>query len=161
MTLRDILHVSGKPGLYLLKASSKNNVIAESLIDGRRTSISSRQPVMSLGDVAIYTMSEEIPLADVFERFFTRESGPQAISHKASKDEVEAFFDEILPERDTERVYFSDMKKVLQWYNLLLQKDIVSADFFEELKKERAEIEAKRKEALEKQSADAQEDKEA
>lgn len=150
MTLRDILHVSGKPGLFLLKASGKNNVIAESLIDGRRTSISSRQPVMSLGDVAIYTMSEEIPLAEVFERFFTREGGPQAASHKASKNDIEAFFDETLPERDTERVYFSDMKKVLQWYNLLLDKDIVNAAFFDALKKEREDMEAKMKETQEK-----------
>ncbi|MCH8545416.1 MAG: DUF5606 domain-containing protein [Cryomorphaceae bacterium] len=149
MTLRDILHVSGKPGLYLLKASSKNNVIAESLLDGRKTSISSRQPVMSLGDVAIYTQTEEMPLADVFKRFYTREGGPQALSHKSNKSEVEAFFDDMLPERDLERVYFSDMKKVLQWYNLLMEKGIINDEFFATIEKEREEMEARIKEAEE------------
>jgi hypothetical protein len=150
MTLRDILHVSGKPGLYELKASAKNNVIAESLLDGKRTSISARQAVMSLGDVAIYTVAEEVPLAEIFERMFTREGGPQAVSHKADKSEVENYFDIILPERDQERVYFSDLKKVLQWYNLLLDKEIISDDFFENIKKEQEEIEKKMQETAEK-----------
>ncbi|MCC5917214.1 MAG: DUF5606 domain-containing protein [Cryomorphaceae bacterium] len=151
MTLRDILHVSGKPGLFELKASGKNNVIAESLVDGKKTSISSRQAVMSLGDVAMYTLEEELPLSEVFERMFTREGGPEAISHKADKGEIEAFFDVILPERDMDRVYFSDLKKLLQWYNLLLDKGIINSEFFETIKKEREEMEAKMKEMEEKE----------
>ncbi|TVQ77092.1 MAG: hypothetical protein EA358_07420 [Flavobacteriales bacterium] len=141
MKLREILHVSGKPGLFELKASGKNNVIASSLLDGKSTSISSRQPVMSLGDVAIYTLEEEVPLLEIFERMYTREGGPQGVSHKDSREKIETYFGEILPNYDTERVYFSDMKKVIQWYNLLLEKEILNADFFAAEKEERAQAE--------------------
>jgi hypothetical protein len=152
MKLRDILHVSGKPGLFELKASNKNNVIATSLIDGKSTSISSRQPVMSLGDVAIYGIEEEIPLLDVFERIFTREGGPEAPSHKESQNVIEDFFGEIIPEYDRERVYFSDMKKVVQWYNLLLQKEVISEGFFQAEKEERAKYTESQEAAAEQDS---------
>ena len=93
--------------------------LAQSLADGKPLSVSARHNVSLLSEIAIYTLSEEVPLAEVFEKISNKENGGEAISHKSSKDELEAYFFEVLPDYDEDRVYASDIKKVVQWYNLL------------------------------------------
>ncbi len=129
MTLDKILAISGKPGLYELKAQTRGGFLAESILDGKRLSVNVRHNVSVLSEIAIYTFSEEVPLREVFEKIKLKENGEATISHKESKANLEAFFSEILPEYDEERVYPSDIKKVIQWYNLLQSKGIM--DFSE------------------------------
>lgn len=111
--------ISGKPGLYELKTQTRSGFLAQSLADGKTLSVSARHNVSLLSEIAIYTLSEEVPLAEVFEKISNKENGGEAISHKSSKDELEAYFFEVLPDYDEDRVYASDIKKVVQWYNLL------------------------------------------
>ena len=124
MSLDKILAISGKPGLYELKTQTRSGFLAESLLDGKRLSVSIRHNVSVLSEIAIYTFTEEVPLREIFKKIFEKENGEKAISHKESKDKLEAYFSEILPDYDEDRVYASDMKKVIQWYNILQSKGL-------------------------------------
>lgn len=119
MSLEKILTISGKPGLYQLQNQTRNGFLAISLIDGKKISVSARQNVSILAEIAIYTLTKELPLSEVFTKIFDKEKGGEAISHKSTKDELEEYFFEILPDYDEDRVYPSDIKKIVQWYNLL------------------------------------------
>ncbi|MEY2963945.1 MAG: hypothetical protein RL754_1206 [Bacteroidota bacterium] len=125
MELRTVLSVAGKPGLYKLVAQSKGGVIVESLLDGKRTSIPATANVSSLGDIAIYTYDAEVPLREVFQAMAAATGNKEALSHKSSKNELEDFFGEVLPKFDQERVYISDIKKVVQWFNILVKNDML------------------------------------
>ncbi|MGB1246723.1 MAG: DUF5606 domain-containing protein, partial [Flavobacteriaceae bacterium] len=124
MTLEKIISVGGKPGLYEVLTQTRTGVLAASLIDGKRITVSARENVSLLSEIAIYTLTEEMPLGEVFQKIFDHLSGASALSHKSSKDELEAFFFDVLPEYDEDRVYASDIKKVVQWYNLLIGKGV-------------------------------------
>ncbi|MEM6721162.1 MAG: DUF5606 domain-containing protein [Bacteroidota bacterium] len=125
MSLEKILAISGKPGLYELKTQTRNGFVAESLSDGKKISVSLRHNVSLLSEIAIYTYTEEIPLGDVLEKVKQKENGAAAsISHKESKNVLTDYFSEVLPDYDQDRVYPSDIKKVIQWYNLLHSKGI-------------------------------------
>jgi len=129
MSLDKILSISGKPGLYELKAQTRSGFVAESLADGKKLSVSIQNNVSILSEIAIYTFTEEVPLREIFKRIQEKENGEKAISHKESKNKLEAYFSEVLPDYDEDRVYVSDMKKVIQWYNILQSKGIT--DFAE------------------------------
>ncbi|TDI81904.1 MAG: hypothetical protein E2O83_00135 [Bacteroidetes bacterium] len=124
MSLEKILSISGKPGLYQLKSQTRSGLLAESIVDGKKISVSARQNVSLLSEIAIYTLTEELPLSEVFSKISKKENGGEAISHKSSKDELEEYFFEVLPEYDEDRVYPGDIKKVIQWYNLLTKNGI-------------------------------------
>ena len=124
MSLEKILAISGKPGLYELKTQTRTGLLAESLIDGKKLTVSTRQNVSLLSEIAIYTLTAEVPLREVFEKISKKENGGEAISHKSSKDELEEYFFNVLPDYDEDRVYASDIKKVVQWYNLLTKNGI-------------------------------------
>ncbi|HAP70934.1 MAG TPA: hypothetical protein DCQ41_00590 [Cryomorphaceae bacterium] len=126
MGLSTVLSVAGKPGLFKLIAQNKGGVIVESLLDGKRISIPATANVSSLGDIAIYTYEEEVPLREVFKAMASVTEGREAISHKSRKDELEDFFGEILPKFDQERVYASHIKKVVQWFNILVKNDLLA-----------------------------------
>lgn len=119
MSLEKILSISGKPGLYELKTQTRSGFLAESLLDGKKISVSGRHNVSLLSEIAIYTLTEEVPLSKVFSKISNKENGGPAINHKSSRDELEEYFFEVLPDYDEDRVYASDIKKVVQWYNLL------------------------------------------
>ena len=125
MSLDKILAISGKPGLYHLKAQTRTGLIAESLADGKKMPVSMRNNVSVLSEIAIYTLDGEIALREIFSRIKEKENGGPALDHKSDKDELEAYFFEIVPIFDEGRVYASDIKKVIQWYNLLQAKDIM------------------------------------
>ncbi|AXT63430.1 hypothetical protein D1816_24820 [Aquimarina sp. AD10] len=129
MGLDKILAISGKPGLYELKTQTRSGFLAESLLDGKKISVSIRHNVSILSEIAIYTFTEEVPLRDIFKKIQDKENGEQAISHKEPKNKLEAYFSEVLPDYDEDRVYTSDMKKVIQWYNILQSKGMT--DFSE------------------------------
>lgn len=121
MGLEKILSISGKPGLYELTAQTRGGFVAKSIIDGKSIAVNVRHNVSLLSEIAIYTYTEEVPLGEIFQKISDKEKGGEALDHKASKKELEAYFSEILPDYDTERVYQSDIKKILQWYNLLIK----------------------------------------
>ena len=126
MELRTVLSITGKPGLFKLIAHRKNGVVVESLLDGARASIPANANVSSLGDIAIYTYEEEVPLKDVFKAISNVTEGKEALSHKSSKSDLEDFFGEVLPKFDQERVYASDIKKVIQWFNIIVKNNLLS-----------------------------------
>ncbi|WP_299050547.1 DUF5606 domain-containing protein [uncultured Polaribacter sp.] len=121
MEFNKIISVTGKPGLFQVISQSKNAIIAESLIDKKRLAINATQNVSLLENIAIYTYEEDLPLWDVFKAINEKTEGKAAISHKESGKKLEAFFLEALPNYDEERVYTSNIKKVIQWYNILVE----------------------------------------
>ncbi len=129
MSLEKILSISGKPGLYQLKTQTRSGFVAESLLDGRKISVGARDNVSLLSEIAIYTLTEEVPLREIFSKIAEKENGGPTINHKVPKVELEEFFFEVLPDYDEDRVYPSDIKKVVQWYNLLQKNGIT--DFTE------------------------------
>jgi hypothetical protein len=127
MNLEKILSISGKPGLFELKSQTRSGFLAQSLLDGKRISVGLRHNVSMLSEIAIYTYGNEIPLQDIFKTIATKEGGNlTSVSHKAGKNELQNYFSEIVPNYDEERVYPSDMKKVIQWYNMLNEKQLLS-----------------------------------
>jgi hypothetical protein len=120
MSLEKIIAIAGKPGLFNLVAQTRAGFIAESFIDGKRLSVNVQQNVSVLSEIAIYTLTEEVPLKQVFLNIKKKENGEQtSVSAKDSKDKLEEYFFDILPDYDEDRVYASDIKKVIQWYNIL------------------------------------------
>jgi hypothetical protein len=128
MDLKEILSITGKPGLYKLIARTRTGVIVEAFADGKRFPVMASQNVSSLGDIAIYTDAEEVPLAEIFKNIFTKEEGKETISTKSSGADIEKYFAAILPSYDRERVYTSDMKKVLNWYNILYKEGLITEE---------------------------------
>ena len=119
--LKTILSISGKPGLFKLVSHGKNMLIVESLGDNKRVPAYAKDKVISLGDIAIYTDETEVPLNEVLTSVKNKENGQKAsISTSAKPEELRAYFAEILPNFDRERVYPSDIKKLIGWYNLLI-----------------------------------------
>ena len=128
MNLEKVLSISGKPGLYVLKVQTRTGFLAESLVDGKKISVSLKVNVSLLSEISIYTINEEKPLTEVMRNIAIKENEGPAISHKEDNATLVAYFTEILPEYDSERVYPSDIKKVLNWYNLLQSKGMVSKE---------------------------------
>ncbi|WP_298370210.1 DUF5606 domain-containing protein [uncultured Lutibacter sp.] len=123
MELKDIVSVNGKPGLFEIKAQSKGGIIVESLIDGKKIPVTVTHNISALNEIAIYTYEEEVPLRIIFKSIAEKEEGKETISHKESGKVLTSYFREILPNFDEERVYTSNIKKVVQWYNLLASKN--------------------------------------
>ena len=128
MNLEKILAISGKPGLYALKVQTRTGFVAESLLDGKKITVGLRSNVSLLSEISMYTYSEEKPLADVMRNIAIKEDNGPALSHKEDNAQLTAYFKEVLPDYDEDRVYVSDIKKVLNWYNLLQAKGLVSKE---------------------------------
>lgn len=137
--LKGILAITGQPGLYKVISEGKSNVVIESLLTGKKSTAYADAKMSTLEDIAIYTLQEDIPLKKVFRKIYEKENGGQAINAKSSPDDLKKYFAEILPEYDRERVYGSDVKKVISWYNLLNEKGLLVFD--EEPSDEAAKIE--------------------
>jgi hypothetical protein len=119
MVLKDILAISGEPGLFKFIAQGKNAIIIEHLETKKRSSAFGSAKVSSLDEISIFTEKEDLPLAKVFDLIFDKESGGAAIDAKSEPEKLKAYFENILPEYDKNKVYASDIKKVLNWYNIL------------------------------------------
>ena len=119
MKFSEIISISGQPGLFKYLAQASNGIIVESLVDQKRFPVPSNAKVSALIDIAIYTESEDLALADVFQIMHDALSGAAATNHKQPAKELAAKFVEFIPTFDQDRVHSSDIKKVFQWYNLL------------------------------------------
>ncbi len=136
MSLEKIITVTGKPGLYEIIAQSKGGIIVESLIDKKRFPINAMHNVSVLDNIAIYTHEDEMPLKLVLKTIFEKEEGKECISHKENNTILTAYFLEVLPNYDDERVYPSNIKKVVQWYNLLVNYNFDFASIKEDTDEE-------------------------
>ncbi len=150
MELSEILAVSGVPGLYKYVAQGKSGIIVESLTDGKRTLVSGSSKVSALGDIAIFTDTEEVPLAQVFESL-QKAGKPVAITSKSTPDELDAFLKSALPTYDRERVHNSDIRKIALWYNTLVAAGMTS--FLPKEEEEQAAPAEKEKKAAAKKPA--------
>ena len=129
--LKDMLSISGKPGLFKLISKGKNIFIAESLVDHTRIPVYSRDKVVSLGDITMYADDGDVRLAQILQAIKQKENG-EVISFSSSitTEELKTYFSQVLPNFDRDKVYPSDIKKVMNWYNLLVKEGL--ADFEEE-----------------------------
>ena len=128
MNLEKILAISGKPGLYALKLQTRTGFVAESMIDGKKITVGLRSNVSLLSEISIYTIDKEKPLVEVMRAIAEKENNGPAPSHKEDNATLAAYFKEILPDYDEDRVYVSDIKKVLNWYNMLQARGLVSKE---------------------------------
>ena len=133
--LKEVLCISGKPGLYKLISYGKNLVIVESLVDHKRQPAHSRDKIISLGDVAIYTTGDDVPLSNVFQSILEKYDGKAIDSaNYKTAEALDEFFKGVLPNYDVDRVYKTDIKKVINWYNILV--NVGYTTFKDEEKKE-------------------------
>ena len=138
MEFNKIIAITGKPGLFNVVSQTKTGIIVEALSDKKRIAVLSTQNVSLLENIAIFTYDEEVPLLTVFKSIFEKAAGKETISHKESGAKLTSFFSEILPDFDQERVYTSNIKKIIQWYNLLIAAgfDFSTAELSAEAKEE-------------------------
>lgn len=128
MNVDKILAISGKPGLYELKLQTRTGFVAESLLDGKKITVGLRSNVSLLSEISMYTQSGEKPLSEVMRNIAIKENEGPAPSHKEDISTLVGYFGDVLPDYDQERVYASDIKKVLNWYNILQAKGLVSKE---------------------------------
>ncbi|MGB5646201.1 DUF5606 domain-containing protein [Muriicola sp.] len=141
MSLDKIISIGGKPGLFKLVTQTRTGFVAESLLDGKRITVGMTSNVSVLSEIAIFTLEEELPLVAVFKKIQEKEEGGKtSIGHKEDKLTLEEYFFDVVPNYDEDRVYPSDIKKVIQWYNLLHAHGIT--DFATE---EKAEADSEKK----------------
>lgn len=138
MNLSGIISIAGMSGLYKVIAQSKNGLIVESLVDKKRIPAHSTNRVSALEDVSIYSTGDDVPLKEVFQKIYDKEKGGAAIDHKSSDAELKSYFKKAFAEYDEERVYTSDIKKVMMWYNILQKEGLLDT-------KEETEEESKKK----------------
>ena len=125
MILKDILAISGEPGLFKFIAQGKNAIIVEHLETKKRSSAFGSSKVSSLEDIAVFTNKEDLPLGKVFDLIHEKENGGPAIDSKTDTGKLKVWFEGILPEYSKDKVYTSDIKKVAQWYNILHKLDLL------------------------------------
>jgi hypothetical protein len=125
MVLKDILAISGEPGLFRFIAQGKNSIIVEHLETKKRSSAYGSAKVSSLEDIAIFTEKEDVPLGKVFDLVFEKSNGGAAIDSKSDTSGLKKWFEEILPDYSRDKVYVSDIRKVASWYNILLRLNLL------------------------------------
>ncbi len=155
MDLSKILSIAGKPGLYKLAGEAKNNLVVESLTDGKRMPAFSHERISSLQEISIYTKDEDLPLHDALKLVYDMTGGQKVDNpKKMSSAQLKELFKKAIPDYDEDSVYVSDMKKVFTWYNTLLEKELL--DFSEEEKsEEEPEEKTEEKPVADEQKADA------
>jgi hypothetical protein len=126
MDLKEIMSVSGQSGLFRFVSQGRNGIIVESFTDKKRSFISASQKVSSLSDIAIFTDGDEVPLKDVLKNIHELEPGIPVPEAKSSPDVLKKFMEKVLPNYDRDRVYISDIKKLVSWYNALLELKLLN-----------------------------------
>lgn len=133
--LDKILTISGKPGLFRMISQTRTGVIAISLSDQKKVVTNMRQQINLLSEIRVYGLKDEMPLSEIFKLMYQLEKGKQArVKPKASIDELESYFFKVFQDYDEDRVYGSDIKKIIQWYNLLLDSNELKFDLPKEEK---------------------------
>ena len=124
MALKDIIVISGQGGLFRYISQGRNSVIVENLSDNKRTTIPATTKISMLENITVFTENDDIPLYEVFRRIQEKESGGAALPHKSPDAKLRAYFADVFPEYDRDRVYLSDIRKIIMWYNLLTELGI-------------------------------------
>lgn len=158
--LTGIISISGQPGLFKIVAQSKNGIIVEGLADKKRLNVYASTKVSTLSDISMFTTGDDKPIEEIMTAAFEKEKGGPAIDNKSDDKAIEKYFSEILPEYDKERVYISNMRKLINWYNALqttgnLKKKEEKTEGEEKVKAIKTEEKAKVKKAVTKDSAKA------
>ena len=126
MELDKIIAISGRPGLFEVQVQTRTGFVAHSLVDGKRITASIRDQVSLLSEINIYGLQDEVPLAEIFQKILAKENGAVcSVKPKAPATDLEAFFFEVFQDYDEEHVYPSDIKKIIQWYNILVNKGLL------------------------------------
>ncbi|MFT6997056.1 MAG: hypothetical protein ACJAQ4_000801 [Cryomorphaceae bacterium] len=149
MDLSQILSIAGKPGLFKILNQSRGGVVVTSLNDGKKMVVGQTQHVSTLSDISIYTLEGDEPLSNIFEMMREQSDGKEVEVDAKDPDALREYFFKIFPEHDEDRVYPSDIKKMIKWFNLLLEKGLLEKE--EEEKKEEPKAEEK-KEVVEEDS---------
>lgn len=143
MDLKEIMAIGGKPGLYKMVAQAKNGIIIESILDQKRTQAFAHDKISSLEEISVFTDTEDKPLKEVLRSFYEKLEGKQTPDFKNDNNKLKAFFGEMLPDYDKERVYTSHMQKIISWYNLLVLHNLLDFSESEESSGEVPEEETK------------------
>jgi hypothetical protein len=158
MVLKDILAISGEPGLFKFIAQGKNSIIVEHLETKKRSSAFGSAKVSTLEEISIFTEKEDLSLGKVFDMIYEKEKGGPAVDYKADPGKLKTYFLEVLPDYDKDRVYVSDIKKVVHWYNILQGLDLLVNDELEKTEEPEKEKAPKaKKESLSKKKAPSSE----
>ncbi|MDQ1332355.1 MAG: hypothetical protein QG576_389 [Bacteroidota bacterium] len=162
MVLKDILSISGEPGLFRFIAQGKNAIVIENLETKKRGSAFGSARVSSLEEISIFTEKEDMPLGKVLDLIFDKEKGGPAIDYKSDPEKLKAYFNEVLPEYDKDKVYVSDIRKVVHWYNILQSLDMLVKEVPEKIPEPETKKEDKTKKEgkTKKESATGKEGKE-
>lgn len=137
-----IISISGKPGLYKVLTQTKTGLVVESVVDGKRVPVYATDKVSALEDISIYTETEDLPLLEVFQKMLKKEGGKESLNHKSPPQELRDHFATIIEDFDQDRVYNSDVKKIFQWYNILVKSKLLQPE--KPAKKETAKKEEKK-----------------
>lgn len=154
MNLTGIISISGKAGLFKVVGQSKNSIIVENINDGKRMPAYASNRISALEDISIYTIEEDVPLREVYEKIYEKEQGKEAPPHKEDIDILRTYLESILPDYDKEKVYDSDLRKLFQWYNILHKAELLEPEPEEEEKEA-----PKKEEKVKKEKAAAKETK--
>ncbi len=149
MDLSKILSISGKGGLFQVVSQLKNAVLVESLLDKKRFPAFAHEKISSLEEIAVFTATEEKPLKEILKAIYNKLEGKPALDAKSDNKLLQAFFLEVVPDYDSERVYISDIRKIISWYNLLLEHQLLDFTETEEEKAEEEKSEEKKEETAE------------
>lgn len=128
MNLESIISITGKPGLYKVVSQTKNGLIVETIPDGKRIPVYASEKVSALTDISIYTNDSDVPLVEIYEKLYKKTGGKASVSHKLSADELKNALLEIVENFDQDRVYNSDIKKMFQWFNVLIAADMLKPE---------------------------------
>lgn len=147
MNLESIISVTGKSGLFKVISQIKNGLIVESIVEKKRMPVHASDKVSALSDISIYTYEGDVPLSEIYDKLYKKTAGKSAIDHKAKPEELRSSLKEIVEDFDQERVYHSDLKKLFQWFNLLVENGLLKPSEKELKKKEDGKNDVKPKKA--------------
>ncbi|MFH1320445.1 MAG: DUF5606 domain-containing protein [Bacteroidota bacterium] len=128
MDIEEIISVSGRNGLFKVIAKTPNGLIVESLEDNKRVPVFASEKVSALKDISIFTKTESVPLKDVFRKIYDKENGGASIDYKSEHEVLKTYLAEVLPDYDEEKVYVSDIKKLIKWYNILQKQNLLEPE---------------------------------
>jgi len=131
MQLEKIISISGRSGLYKIASQLRSGFVVEDITTGKKTNISGTEQISALENISMFVLDRDVPLFEVFLNIAKKEDFGQAINHKSSKQELVTFLEEVLPDYDKERVYVSDIKKLVQWYNILQEAGYIKSELLE------------------------------
>ncbi len=126
MDLKGIISISGKPGLYKVAANGRNNIIVQAIDGGKKFPVFATDKISALEDISIYTYEEDVPLVEVYQKLAECEGYKKSINHKEPGAKLREKTTEFLPDYDEDRVYDSDLKKLYQWYNMLVDNGVIT-----------------------------------